>query len=338
MNIPLLRMLREAEGAYLPLSGLGNDLESVDRDLRELQQFGFGLEIHPYFGAAYRFPSARLCPDLIEHGLETRHIGRRIAVWDRVASTNDLAARASGSAANAGLVVLAEEQTAGRGRRGRHWTAPYASSILLSTLLFPEGTLADPAWLTALAAVATCEVVETWSGRTAQVKWPNDVRLHKRKVAGILVERAQGAVIGIGLNVNGTALDFPESLRSTATSIRIESGESVDRSEVARSLILRLEHWWTLGACGDTEQIHREWRRRSEHPGQAVGIETPGGIRTGVVCDLDLKRGLSIRDTSGLESWIPPAEILAVRDGENGIAAELGELQALSPEPGTDPR
>ena len=159
--------------------------------------FGFGIEQHPYRGAAYRGPAERLCPDQIEHGLATRWIGRRIAVWNRVTSTNDLAARAGTSASNDGLVVLAEEQTAGRGRRGRSWTAPPRSSILMSVVLFPPPHLAPAvpeaafgcAWLTALGAVATAEVVAAWTGRDATIKWPNDVRVDGRKIAGILVER-----------------------------------------------------------------------------------------------------------------------------------------------------
>ena len=109
----------------------------VRADLDALAAFGFGIERHPYRGAAYAGPAERLCPDQIEHELATRWIGRRIAVWSRVASTNDLAAQAGTSASNDGLVVLAEEQTAGRGRRGRSWTAPPRSSILMSVLLFP---------------------------------------------------------------------------------------------------------------------------------------------------------------------------------------------------------
>ena len=203
-------------------------------DLDALAAFGFAIERHPYRGAAYIGPAERLCPDQIEHELGTDRVGRRIAVWSRVSSTNDLAAGACGSASNDGLVVLAEEQTAGRGRLGRSWTAPPRSSILMSVLLFPPRSSTprgrcrpDVAWLTAMGAVATAEVVSAWIGREAAIKWPNDVRVDGRKIAGILVERpaSQGlpastaaatdgdgpgppdepgpaAVIGIGLNVN----------------------------------------------------------------------------------------------------------------------------------------
>ena len=198
LNIALLERLRSACGQFVSLVDLGADRTLVWDDLDALARFGFEIERHPYLGAAYRGPACRLCPDQIEHSLRTRTIGRRIAVWNRVGSTNDVAAGAAANLANDGLVVLAEEQTAGRGQRGRRWTVPPRSSILMSILIFPPAVSkaprpeaqADIAWLTALAAVTTAELVTDWSGRDARIKWPNDVRVEGRKIAGILVERA----------------------------------------------------------------------------------------------------------------------------------------------------
>ena len=161
-------------------------------------RFGFGIERHPYRGAAYaRAGRAALSrPDRAwagdpldrpaDRGLEPSHQHQRPG------------GAGGHSASNDGLVVLAEEQTAGRGRRGRSWTAPPRSSILMSVVLFPPPHLAPAvpeaafgcAWLTALGAVATAEVVAAWTGRDATIKWPNDVRVDGRKIAGILVERA----------------------------------------------------------------------------------------------------------------------------------------------------
>jgi BirA family transcriptional regulator, biotin operon repressor / biotin---[acetyl-CoA-carboxylase] ligase len=221
VNIALMHLLRGAGGAYVAHSTLGTDVEAVRRDLAELERFGFTLECHPQQGVAYRAPAQRLCPDQIEWGWTPARIGRRIAVWNRLASTNDLAARASGSRTNDGLVVLAEDQTAGRGRRGRAWVAPAQSSILMSVLLFPPEPLASPAWLTALGAVASAEIVEEFTGLFAQIKWPNDVRVQGRKLGGILVERGQGAVLGIGLNVNVQPSQFPASIRAESSSLEI---------------------------------------------------------------------------------------------------------------------
>lgn len=271
-------------------------LDSVRADLAELERFGFVLESHPYQGVAYRGPATRLCPDQIEHELGTRRVGRRVAVWNRVVSTNDLAAHAAASTANEGLVILAEEQTAGRGRRGRHWLAPASSSLLMSVLLFPTGPLAEAGWLTALGAVAVAEVVAAWTGLDARIKWPNDVRIAGRKIAGILVERGEGAVIGIGLNANIGRAELPEDLHGTATSIRILTGEAVDRSELARALIQRIDDWYDRGWALGPDSLNPAWRDRSEHLGQRVQVTTPSGTHVGRLVDLDLRRGLTLAD------------------------------------------
>jgi BirA family biotin operon repressor/biotin-[acetyl-CoA-carboxylase] ligase len=310
VNIPLLHRLRGAQGAFVPLDELGADLVAVRADLDELEAFGFAIERHPYRGVAYRGPAGRLCPDLVECGLGTRRVGRRVAIWNRVTSTNDLAARAAQSSANEGLVVLAEEQTAGRGRRGRSWSAPPRSSILMSVLLFPPPALAASGWLTALGAVAVSDVVADWTGRDARIKWPNDVRVEGRKVAGILVERGPGAVIGIGLNANVATDDFPPGLRDTATSLLILSGGPVDRSELARALIVRLDHWFDRVLADGPETLNGSWRDRSEHLGLEVRVITPSGPLVGRLDDLDLRRGLSLAGPGGQRLRVANYDVL----------------------------
>jgi BirA family biotin operon repressor/biotin-[acetyl-CoA-carboxylase] ligase len=353
LNIPLLARLRGAGGAYVPLDALDADRQRVQGDLDALAAFGFGIERHPYRGAAYFGPAERLCPDQIEHELDTRRIGRRVAVWSRVSSTNDLAASAGGSASNDGLVVLADEQTAGRGRRGRSWTAPPRSSILMSVVLFPPAHLVPPVpetafgcgWLTVMGAVATADVVSAWTGRDATIKWPNDVRLGGRKIAGILVERAAravrppiprelactegagcGVVIGIGLNVNVDREAFPPELRAQATSLQIErDGEPVDRSELARDLIRRLDAWYDASRSHGAESLNAPWRARSEHLGRITQLATPAGTLEGRLVDLDVVLGLTLAlDDDG------PAPDRETRRPRR-IRVPLAEVIALGP-------
>ncbi len=337
IEMGLLDRLRAAGGDYVSIdelaSGLAWERVRVLAGLDAMSAFGFAIERHPYRGAAYRGPSSRLCPDQIEHALGTIRIGRRIAVWDRVVSTNDLAASASGSPSNEGLVILAEEQAAGRGRLGRTWASPARSSILMSVLLFPPrssptGAPDDVAWLTAVAAVAVAEVVADRVGRASAIKWPNDVRVDGRKIAGILVERpasalGSAAVLGIGLNVNLKRDDFPEDLRDRATSIQIErSGEPDDRSEIARDLIRRLDWWYEIVVREGPDELVPSWRDRSEHLGQFVRVETPEGSKHGRLVDLDFRTGL-VLEPSGGEPWmrLAPAEVLAVgsTEGDGGL-------------------
>jgi BirA family biotin operon repressor/biotin-[acetyl-CoA-carboxylase] ligase len=328
LNIALLDRLRDAGGQFVSLSDLGPERGGAWADLEALGAFGYQIEHHPYLGAAYRGPASRLCPDQIEYRLGTRRIGRRIAVWNRVASTNDLAARAASTMANDGLVVLAEEQTAGRGQRGRSWTVPPRSSILMSVLLFPPPDLAPLgaeaaagcAWLTALAAVATAEVVSSWTGREARIKWPNDVRVDGLKIAGILVERViappgpirgglaqesslPGVVIGIGLNADIDREAFPMELRHRATSVKaLAPRGAIDRSALAQDLIRRLDAWYDLGLTGGSGTLNGPWRDRSEHLGKGVTVVTPGDRLYGRLVDLDLQDGvvLELAEAGGL--------------------------------------
>jgi BirA family biotin operon repressor/biotin-[acetyl-CoA-carboxylase] ligase len=336
LNIPLLDRLRASAGEYIPIEELGSDNDRVLADLDALAAFGFAIERHPYRGVAFSAPAKRLCPDQIEHALGTSRLGRRIAVWERVPSTNDLAAQAAGSTCNDGLVILAEEQTAGRGRQGRAWTAPPRSSILISILIFPPRALgsADPdagqdcAWLTALGAVATAEVVSAWIGREAAIKWPNDVRVNGRKIAGILVERPathglsgspesariRAAVIGIGLNVNVDRGALPAELEALATSIQIERhGFPVDRSEVASHLIRRLDHWYDVVRSRGCAALNAAWLDRNKLLGQVVRVTTPDGPRSGRLVDLDVHLGLSLEDAVPPgPRRVPLAEVLAI--------------------------
>jgi BirA family transcriptional regulator, biotin operon repressor / biotin---[acetyl-CoA-carboxylase] ligase len=350
LNVPILERLRAADGEYVALRDLGPDIERVHEALDALVAFGFGIERHPYLGAAYRGAAERLCPDQIEFSLDTRLIGRRVAVWNRVKSTNDLALAACASAANNGLVILAEEQTAGRGRRGRSWTAPPRSSILMSVVLFPPAgapTGCGSAWLTALAAVATAEVVTEWTSRAAAIKWPNDVRLDGNKIAGILVERAAltpahpasssdlrgadtagAAVVGIGLNVNVSRDWLPLPLSAAATSIQIERHSAVDRSLLARDLIRRLDSWYALWCSDGPRALSGAWRSFSEHLGTIVRVTTPGGQKVGTLVDLDLCDGVSL----AVETKKSAIEY-AGGAARGMVRVALADVLALEPEP-----
>jgi BirA family biotin operon repressor/biotin-[acetyl-CoA-carboxylase] ligase len=289
----LLLRLRDAQGAFVTPAELGMKWPAWQLDLDELDAFGFALERHPALGIAYRGPADRLCPDQIEHDLGTRLVGRRVAVWDRVTSTNDLAARAALSTANGGLVVLAEDQSAGRGSRGRAWLAPARSSLLMSVLLFPPPPLADFAWLTALGAVAAAEVVAEWTGRTARIKWP------------------------IGLNANIVPEEFPRELRETATSLQILLSRRVDRSELARALIRRLDDHYERGHRHGPASLNGPWREWSEHRHRAVRIETRQGPHQGRLADLDLQRGLTLEQLDGQRCQIRLHNVLALDPAED---------------------
>jgi biotin-(acetyl-CoA carboxylase) ligase len=170
--------------------------------------------------------------------------------------------------------------------------------------------------LTALGAIATAEVVSSWTGQSARIKWPNDVRVKNRKIAGILVESALapnqalasprhtpdpawGAVIGVGLNANLVHEDFPPELAALATSLQIErGGDRVDRSELVRDLIRRLDHWYDLSRANGPETLNAAWCQRSEHLGRLVKVATPSAHLVGRLIDLDVRFGVTLELSS----------------------------------------
>ncbi|OJW17092.1 MAG: biotin--[acetyl-CoA-carboxylase] ligase [Planctomycetales bacterium 71-10] len=311
LDVALLDRLRAASG-FVRIDDLPGDPRAVAAAVDALAAFGFDLE-RVDGAVAYRGPSPRLCPDQIEHELGTLRVGRRVAVWSRVESTNDLAARGASTEANDGLAVLAEEQTAGRGRRGRSFVAPAGSSLLTSVLLFPPEGLAPAAgdsgagtaWLTLVGAIAAAELASERTGRRALVKWPNDVRVDGRKLCGVLVERVlrpdgpAAAVVGIGLNVNVPAEAFPPDLRDSATSLSLLAGRTFDRSELARDLLRRLDHWYDVGLRDGPSALAPAWRSRCEHLGRPVRVTTPTGVLAGRLVDVDLEHGLSLEPAPG---------------------------------------
>lgn len=321
LNIPLLDRLREAAGAFVALADLPGDPAA---DVPALAAFGFDLDRREDGAVAYRGPSPRLCPDQIEHQLGTSRIGRRVAVWRRIGSTNDAAARGAATPANDGLVVMAEEQTAGRGRRGRAFVAPAGSSLLTSILLFPPDDVAPggAAWLTVLAAVAVAELVSERTGRPGLVKWPNDVRVDGRKICGVLVERSlrpadadgprSAAVVGIGLNVNVPEAAFPPAVRDKATSLAILAGRDFDRSELARDLLRRLDRRYDETLREGPASLSAAWRDRCEHLGRPVRILTSAETPEGTLADVDLQSGLTLTASNGTPTVVPLDAVLAL--------------------------
>jgi BirA family biotin operon repressor/biotin-[acetyl-CoA-carboxylase] ligase len=352
----LLELLQGRPDAHFWPEALGRELgvtgRRVLRDLEELERFGFGLERLPHRGIRYDSPATRLCPDQIEWRLDTRTIGRRIAVWQRVTSTNDLAARAARSPSNNGLVILSEEQTAGRGRRRRRWHAPPQSSILMSVLLFPPPHARDVALLTCLAGVAVADVIHDWLGLPARIKWPNDVRVAGRKVCGILVEDIargrrsrpggvseaagglaaatkslplqpvpplptnllEAVVIGIGVNVNIEPQQFPAELATAAGSLMTLCGRRLDRSELARLLIRRLDHYYQAAVAGDASQIWQRWRELADLVGSSVRVERARDEISGRLVDLWPQRGMLIQTPAGELVQLAAEQILSVTE------------------------
>jgi BirA family transcriptional regulator, biotin operon repressor / biotin---[acetyl-CoA-carboxylase] ligase len=210
---------------------------------------------------------------LEEWHLPTVHLGRRVLRYERLDSTNTLAAELAQGPANDGLVILADEQTAGRGQHGRRWLCEPGAGVLLSVLLFPPPELRRPVLMAAWAAVSVCETIRRATGLTAKIKWPNDVLVKGRKVCGILIEQARGTVVGIGLNVNQSAESLAALNLPQAGSLAVVVGGTLDRLQVARLLIERLDEEYDRLRGGDLATLEACWKWHTGLLGRHVLVE-----------------------------------------------------------------
>ncbi len=246
-----------------------------------------------------------LSPEKVKIGLDTDLFGREMFSFSTISSTNDLVRQKARAGAPEGLVVLAEEQTAGRGRGNRRWQAPAGGSLLVSLLLRPTFLPPGQAFLlTALAGLAVAEAVEAETALRPALKWPNDLLIEGGKVCGILVElegqagRLQWAILGWGLNVN---VDFSgdAELAGRATSLATALGRPVPRLPLLQSCLERMDvHYGALRA-GRGEDIRLAWRARLETLGRQVEIVAPGEAFPGVALDVDCDGALLVRREDG---------------------------------------
>ena len=195
-----------------------------------------------------------------ERTLNTRHVGRRLLYFDRVDSTNSVAARLANDPANDGVAVLAGEQTAGRGQHGRVWQCRPGDGVLLSVLLFPPPPLRRPAVLTAWTAVAVCETVGQLTGLSTRIKWPNDVLLRGRKVCGVLIEQGRGTVAGVGLNVRQPAAYFAAAGLPDGISLAQCTDADLDAGAAAEVLLRRMDEEYTRLLGGDLATLETYWK------------------------------------------------------------------------------
>jgi BirA family biotin operon repressor/biotin-[acetyl-CoA-carboxylase] ligase len=237
--------------------------------------------------------------------LPTTHIGRRVLVYDCVDSTNSVAASLAIDPANAGVVVLAGEQTAGRGQYGRHWECPSGAGVLLSVLLFPRPTLNRPAVLTAWAAVSVCEVVRQITGLPARIKWPNDILLRGKKVCGILIEQGLGTVAGIGLNVNQPAEAFQAPGLTHGGSLCQFTENPLDCTTIAKQLIGLLDEEYQRLTSGDLDTLEACWKWNIGLLGRHVVAECADRTIHGRLLDVTFN-GMTLESSSGeLVSLVP---------------------------------
>ncbi|MFP2929893.1 biotin--[acetyl-CoA-carboxylase] ligase [Pyxidicoccus sp. 3LG] len=304
----ILGFLSESGSDYTSgeaLSGkLGLSRAALWKRMEALRMQGYRIEAVPSRGYRLVGVPDRLSSLELSPLLSTREMGRTVHHHESLGSTNELAFRLAQDGAEHGEVVVAEQQTAGKGRRGRVWVSPPGLNLYFSAILRPELPPQRAPELTLVAAVALAETLRDW-GTEAAIKWPNDVHIDGRKVAGILTElsaepeRVHFVVVGVGVNLNSREEHFPEDLRATATSLSLVTGQRVPRARFAAALWTRLEEWLERYLEEGFDAVRTRWKALSSTLGQDVLVRTDRQELRGVAEDIDPSGALLVRTEGG---------------------------------------
>ncbi len=281
----LLELLRESPGDLVSGAELARRLgisrAAVWKQIEALRAEGWKIESVRSRG--YRIAAA---PDLVDEAalraeMRTRCLGRRVVYRGVTGSTNTDAAELARAGEPEGTVVIADEQTAGRGRLGRTWVSARGVNIYLSVLLRPAVIPAQAPQLALVAGLAVARSLEAY-GFEPRIKWPNDVLLEGKKVCGILAEidaeadRVDFVVLGIGINVNSTREHFPEQLHDKATSLRMVGGNTLSRAPLAARVLQELEAAYDVFQRHGFAPLAAQWNARSALTRRCVEVSCAG--------------------------------------------------------------
>lgn len=319
MQDKILDFLKKGQDAYV--SGdhisqrLGISRQALWKHVEGLRESGYDIVAVPHLG--YRLISSpdRLFASEIERHLGTKAIGKKIHYFDAVSSTMNLAFELGLKDSPDGTLVLAETQTKGRGRLGRGWSSPKYKGIYVSLILRPKILPSAASLLTLLCAVSVCEAIKEITDLDTQIKWPNDILIRNKKVAGILTElnaemdAVRFVVVGIGLNVNNDK----KTLVASATSLKEQKKEDVNRIALLQEILRRIEAYYLSFEKEGGMAILEKWRHYSATLGRRVKIISDKARLEGVAMDIDTDGGLLIRRDSGLVEKIMAGDVVHCR-------------------------
>lgn len=225
-------------------------------------------------------PTEHIKASEISKDLNTKYVGRNLYVYPEVGSTNAVAKFLSENGIENGSVVIAERQTAGRGRTGKSWESPLGG-VWLSIILSPDADDSKIPLITLATGVAVAKALERIGVENPEIKWPNDVMINGRKVCGILTEaitnfnKIRNVIVGVGIDANFSTDDLPEELKSITTTLEEELGKKVDENLLIKIFLEEFEEICELLKSQNHEEILAQWRRRSYTIGKIVEVRKP---------------------------------------------------------------
>ncbi|MBM7840187.1 BirA family biotin operon repressor/biotin-[acetyl-CoA-carboxylase] ligase [Alkalihalobacillus xiaoxiensis] len=294
---------------------LGVSRTAIWKQLKALREQGYEIESAPRRGYKLLATPDTMLPHDVKPFLRTESFGQMIHYFDTVPSTQPLAHGYAAKECEEGTLVLANEQSDGKGRLGRRWQANKGQSVSMSLVLRPTIPIQQAPQLTLLAAVAVTRAIESVAGLECEIKWPNDILYKGKKLVGILTEMAADpdqlkyVIVGMGLNCNQAAADFKAELSTIATSIQAETGETVNRAKLVAQVMNEFE--WIYQAYLDNgfKSIKSLWEARAISVHTNLYARTPNEVIYGYALGITDEGLLRVRDEHGKEHLIYSADI-----------------------------
>lgn len=285
---------------------LGVTRAAIWARIEELRQLGYDIAASPHQGyQLLSVPDRLVADDLLALTQGTKVVGRDIRVFQETSSTNDIVEKLARDGVREGAVVFAESQSKGRGRLGRKWISPARKGLWFSVLLRPELRPPAATQLTVAAATALARAIREQTNLVPEIKWPNDILIHGKKVAGVLTElsaeldRIKHVTLGIGVDVNLAASEFPPELRKLATSLKAETGRHLARAELAAALLRELDRDYERIRNHQFQKVADEWEAQCVTLGRRVSIQIGGRTLRGLAESLDDDGALLLRTEHG---------------------------------------
>jgi len=308
-----LKQTRVVSGQSLA-SELGISRTAVWKYVNQLRREGYRISSSPRLGYTLdSVPDSLLAAEIAEN-LQTRIQDRKIISCREMQSTQDHAKKLAIQGSSEGTIVVAETQSAGRGRLGRSWASP-PGGLYFSVILRPGITLDGAAGLPLVAAVALARAIQRYTTVAPGLKWPNDVLIKKRKAAGILVEmsaemdRLDWVVIGIGVNVAAASEQLPPEIRPTSTSLAIESARTVHRVQLLGDILYELEGALDMFQTEGFEPLRKQWKEKSHTLGKHVTVVGSRQSIEGKAVDIDDRGALVMECAGGIRQRVTSGDL-----------------------------
>ena len=320
MKNAVLDELKKNKGKYISGEELSKKIgvsrTSVWKYINKLKEEGYVIESSTNRGYVLIESPDALYPNEIKGLMNTKLIGKEIVFLESVDSTNNYAKKMGEGEFQEGTLIIAEEQTAGRGRLGREWMSPKGKGIWMTIMLMPDIKPEQAAQITLIAAFAVVLGIKNVCNIYAMIKWPNDVVVNGKKLCGILTEmgaeidRINYLIVGIGINANVDEMDFTDSGLNIATSIKIQKGRDIDRKLLISDIIKNFEELYiNFIEKGSIEYIIKDYKKVSATLGKDVRILEKGEEWHGLALDINNQGHLIVKMDDGTIKEISSGEV-----------------------------